>query len=189
MPAVFPSGLENARELWITKQVGGLSRLIPHPRPALNDTFSIAKAAGLPRQVKQGKRQRSDTRKQSVNPKWRRATPLLRATGERDPPPARRRLALEAWTPQSVPLPGLRPSREREGASETGAGREVGPACGKSEESRIARRRTSETAKLAAPKKIQTRMTTARPHRGAAPVPQGPLSPRPGSPRNLRAAR
>lgn len=106
-----------------------MSRL-PHPRPALNDTFSIATAAGLPRQVKQGKRQRSDTRKQSVN-LWRRATPLLRATGERDPPPARRRLALEAWTPQLVPLLGLRPSREREGVPETGAGREVGPACGK----------------------------------------------------------
>lgn len=120
MPAVSPSGLENALEPWLTKQVGGLSRLLPHPRPALNDTFSIPTAAGLPRQVKQGKRQRSDTRKQSVHLKWRRATPLLRATGDRDPPPAWSRLALEAWTPQPVPLPGLRPSREREGAASPG---------------------------------------------------------------------
>lgn len=54
MFAEFPSGLENNREPWVTKEVGGQSWLLPHPRPALNDAFSISTAAGLPREVSRG---------------------------------------------------------------------------------------------------------------------------------------
>lgn len=187
MPAVSPSELENAREPWLTKQVGGLSRLLPHPRPALNDTFSIPTAAGLPRQVKQGKRQRSDTCKQSVHLKWKRATPLLRATEN-----ATRRPPGVGWQWR----PGLRsqsrsrvfdPHGKGKGpqAPETGAGREVGPACGK-----VRRKPNHAPPHLRDCERCRSQEGLARnDNRGAAPVSQGPLSPRPGSPRNFRAAR
>lgn len=157
MPAVSPSGLENALEPWLTKQVGGLSRLLPHPRPALNDTFSIPTAAGLPRQVKQGKRQRSDTRKQSVHLKWRRATPLLRATGRPRPAARLESVGTGGLDSAACPAPGSSTltgkRRGREPRRQEPGGKWDLPA-GKSEESRIARRRTSETANAAAPKKV-----------------------------------
>lgn len=93
---------------------------------------------------------------------------------------------------QPVLLSGLRPSREREAAAGTDEkSREQGGFClrGKSQESRKARYRTLESAKAAAPNKVKSRLTNARPRRGAAPAPQGPLSPRPRPPRNFRAAR
>lgn len=197
MSAGSPSELENAREPWITRQVGGLPRLLPHPRLALNDEFSISAAAVLPRQVKQGKRQRSDaaqrsanpkayvvTRKQFVNPK-RYVEPGDTAAASY-PPSVWSRLAQEAWTPPAACPAPVRRSGRGDGRQESGGKWDL-PA-GKSEESRIARRRTSETEKAATPSKVKSRMTSARPRRWAAPAPRGPLSPRPRPPRDLPAA-
>lgn len=92
---------------------------------------------------------------------------------------------------QPVPLSGPRPSQEREAAAGTDEkSREQSGTClwGNQKKAEKARCRTLESVKAATASKIKPGLTNACPRRGAAPALQGPLSPRPRPPRNLRAA-